>query len=128
MADLGRRGNVMGPQPISERTAVPAAMRAAADHFLKLLTEGKRVELNAMVTPDGGRELDEIAASLPTGVYSRHEIIATAHINQHHYVKAKLIGAGVAPLTLQFRLGESDGRWIVWEAMSLSDGRTAWTR
>jgi hypothetical protein len=119
---------VIGPQPIAERTPVPAPMRAAADHFLALLTEGKHEELSLMATPAGGREVAEVAAAVPANVYSRHEIIATARINQHHYVKARLIGHGVAPLTLQFRLGECDGRWLVWEAMNLSDGRAAWTR
>jgi uncharacterized ferritin-like protein (DUF455 family) len=41
MADLGRRGNVMGSQPIAERRPTPAGMRAAADSFLRLLAEGR---------------------------------------------------------------------------------------
>jgi len=62
------------------------------------------------------------------GNYDRHEIIATARVNHHHYVKARLLGARAEPFTVQFRLGEHEGDWRVWEAMNLTGRRGAWTR
>jgi hypothetical protein len=127
MPSLGERGNVMGPQPIGQRTAVPADMLECAGRVLDLLAGRRETELTAMGTPGGARELSEVIAAIEPGAYSAHEIIANARINQHHYIKARLIGAKAAPCTVQFRLGLHDGRWIVWEAMNLT-AHAAWTR
>jgi len=127
MPDLGERGNVMGPQPIGRRTAPPAAMLAMAERVLALLAAGNAAELATLATAAGAREIAEVAVGIRPGACDRHEIIATARVNAHHYVKAKLLGAGAEPITVQFRLGERDGNWLIWEAVNLT-GRTAWTR
>lgn len=126
MPDLGTRGNVMGPQPIASRTAVPPAMIAAAEEVLRLIVAGKREEIVALAMPACAREVAEVAAAVPQGACDGCEIIATARVNLHHYVKARLTGA--QPLTVQFRLGEHEGRWMLWEAMNLTGRRGAWTR
>jgi len=128
MPDLGERGNVMGPQPIAARKPVPPAMLEAADRVLKLLAEGKQAELAAMATGSGAREIAEVAAAVKPGLYDSHEIIATARVNSHHYVKARLSGAKTGAFTVQFRLGEHEGRWVIWDAMNLTGRRGAWTR
>jgi hypothetical protein len=125
MPDLGERGNVMGPQPIGKRSEPPPAMLAAAQHVLDLLAAGDRAGLEALSTPTGAREIAEVARAIRRGSCTHHEVIATARINKHHYVKAKLICA--EPITVQFRLGESGGKWLIWEAANLT-GRAAWTR
>ena len=128
MTDLGVRGNVMGPQPIARRATVPAGVREAADHFLQALMAGEPAESLTMAAPAGMREVEELAAAVPRGIYHRHEIIATARVNQHYYIKARLIGANPEPMVVQFRLGLSEGNWLVWEAVNLSGGRSGWTR
>ena len=117
----------MGPQPIGRRTAPLAAMLAMAERVLALLTAGNAAELAMLATAAGAREIAEVAAGVRPRAWDRHEIIATARVNAHHYVKAKLTGAGAEPITIQFRLGERDGNWLIWEAVNLT-GRTAWTR
>lgn len=128
MPELGERSNVMGPQPIARRKPVPPAMIAAAERLLQLLADGDRAELAAMATAGGAREIAEIAAAVKRGVYTSHEIIATARVNAHHYVKGRLIGANADPFTVQVRLGEHEGRWVIWDAMNLTGRRGAWTR
>jgi hypothetical protein len=128
MANLGERGNVMGPQPIAPRTQVPPAMIAAAERVLKLLADGDHAGLAAMATAAGAREIAEIAAAVKPGVYTSHEIIATARVNSHHYVKARLSGVNADPFTMQVRLGEHEGCWVIWDAMNLTGRRGAWTR
>ena len=128
MPDLGNRSSAMGPQPIAERFVVPPAMLAAADHILELLAQGRRAELEALVVAKATGELRELMDAIAPGAYQSHEIIAHAKANNHYYVKARLFGARAAPFTLQLRLGEHEGRWVIWEAVNLSGGRTAWTR
>lgn len=128
MPDLGERVNVMGPQPVAVRSPVPPEMLVAADRVLELLTAGDAGALAAIATAAGAGELAALAKTIRPGAYNRHEIVATARVNYHHYVKARLFGDRAEPATVQFRLGQRDGRWIVWEAMDLSGGRTAWTR
>jgi len=128
MADLGNRSSAMGPQPIAERFEVPPAMLATFDHIMELLEQGRRADLEALVAPKAVGELRELMDAIAPGEYQRHEIIAHAKANHHYYVKARMFGARAAPFTLQLRLGERDGRWIVWEAVNLAGGRTAWTR
>ncbi|HVA83780.1 MAG TPA: hypothetical protein VNF28_02675 [Candidatus Binataceae bacterium] len=128
MSDLGNRSSVTGPQPIGERFVVPPAMLAAAENILELLAQGQRAELETLVAAKATGELGELLDALAPGAYQSHEIIAHAKANNHYYLKARLFGARAAPFTLQLRLGEHAGRWIIWEAVNLSGGRTAWTR
>jgi len=128
MPDLGNRSSAIGPQPIAERFVVPPAMLAAADHILELLAQGRGAELEALVVAKAAGELRELMGAIPPGAYQSHEIIAHAKANKHYYLKARLFGARAAPFTLQLRLGGHEGRWVIWEAVNLSGGRTAWTR
>jgi hypothetical protein len=128
MPDLGDRYCALGPQPIAERFVVPPAMLAAANHILELFAEGRRAELQGLVAPKATGELGDLIDAIAPGAYARHEIIAHAKANDHYYVKARLFGPRAAPFTLQLRLGEHEGRWIIWEAVNLAGGRTAWTR
>ena len=128
MSSLGERANVMGPQPIFERHVVPPAMIAAAESVLTMLAAGDAAGLATLAAPSGVAELAAIAAAVRPGVYDRHEIIAQARLNDHHYVKARLHGVRAEPFTLQFRLGQMDGDWRVWEAVNLTGRRGAWTR
>lgn len=128
MPDLGNRSSAMGPQPIAKRFVAPPAMLAAADHILELLAEGRRAELEALAVAKAAGELGQLMDAIAPGAYASHQIIAHAKANDHYYVKARLFGASAAPFTLQLRLGESDGRWAIWEAVNLAGGRAAWTR
>ncbi len=128
MSSLGERVNVLGPQPIFERFATPPAMLAAAERILSLMAAGDAEALAGMATAAGAAELAAVAAAVRPGMYDRHEIIATARLNFHHYVKARLYGPRAEPFTLQFRLGEESGEWRVWEAINLTGRRGAWTR
>ena len=128
MSNLGERVNVMGPQPIFDRFAIPPAMIAAAERVLTLMAAGDAAGLAAMAAPSHEDELAAVAAAVRPGVYDRHEIIATARVNFHHYVKARLRGPRAEPFTVQFRLGEQASEWRVWEAMNLTGRRGAWTR
>lgn len=132
MPELGDRARALGPQPIEQRLAPPQAMIAAADHVLGLLAgagrdAAKREELEALAMP---KALDELRALINAarGAYERHEIVAHAKVNAHYYIKGRLFCAGIEPFTLQVRLGEHQGRWMLWEVANLSGGRTAWTR
>jgi hypothetical protein len=128
MPDLGNRSSVMGPQPIAKRFVVPPAMLAAAGQILELLADSRRAELEALVVEKAAGELHDLMDAIAPGAYASHQIIAHAKANNHYYVKARLFGARATPFTLQLRLGEHEGRWIIWEAVNLSGGRTAWTR
>jgi hypothetical protein len=128
MADLGERVNVMGPQPIAQRSEIPAAMIESARRVLELIAAGDTAGLAALAAPSGAAELAAVAGAARVGAYDRHEIIATARVNFHHYVKARLHGPRTEAFTLQMRLGEYEGEWRVWEAMNLSGRRGAWAR
>jgi hypothetical protein len=128
MAELGIRGNVMGPQPIAQRTPLPPAMLEAAERVLAMLKRGDREGLLAISAPAAAHSLGVVAAAIAPGLYDRHEVIATARVIHHYYVKARLFGDGIEPLTIQIRLGDKDGTWLVWEALNLSGRRAAWTR
>jgi len=128
MPDLGERANVMGPQPRAARSSVPPDLLEAANHVLDLLASGDFGALAALATPAAAGELDQLARAIKPGHYSRHQIIATARLNYHYYIKARLFGDRAEPFTVQYRLGRQDGRWMIWEAMDLSGGKTAWTR
>jgi hypothetical protein len=128
MSDLGDRMNVMGPQPIIKRFVIPPAMIAAAKRVLTLMAAGDAEGVAALAVPSHEAELTAVAAAVKPGIYDRHQIIATARINFHHYVKARLHEPRAEPFTLQLRLGEHDGEWRVWEAQNLTGRRGAWTR
>ena len=128
MGDLGERVNVMGPQPISERAKLPAAMLEAAHRVIARLTESDAAGLAALAAPAGAGELAALGATIAPGNYDRTELIATARVNDHHYVKARMHGPRVQAVTVQFRLGEYAGEWRVWEATNLTGKRGAWTR
>lgn len=128
MPDLGERANVMGPQPIMRRTPVPCAMITAAERVLELLATCKPVELTALAMPQSASNVGEIAAAVHPGTYDHHEIIATARVKDHHFVKARLRGPRAAPFTVMFRLGEHDGQWMIWDAINLTGRRGALSR
>ena len=128
MPELGDRSRAIGPQPIGERSAPPPAMLAAADRILDLLAQRSRAALNALVAEKAATELAALIDSIPPAAYVSHEIIAHAKANDHYYVKARLVGENAESFTLQLRLGARGGRWIIWEAVNLTGGRTAWTR
>ncbi|HZO81009.1 MAG TPA: hypothetical protein VFB33_04890 [Candidatus Binataceae bacterium] len=133
MPDLGNRAHAIGPQPIEPRLVPPAAMFAAAHLVLDLFAvagrdAGKGAELEALAMPKVLGELRALVEAIGSRPYDRHEIVVHAKVNAHYYIKGRLFGRGVEPFTLQMRLGEHHGRWMVWEVANLSGGRTAWTR
>jgi hypothetical protein len=128
MSELGDRVNVMGPQPIAKRSVIPCAMIEGAQRVMELIAAGDVVGLAAMAAPAGASQLAAVAAAARPGAYERREIIATARVNYHHHVKARLYGPRVEPFTVQFRLGEFEGEWRVWEATNLTGRRGAWSR
>jgi hypothetical protein len=129
MADLGNRSSAMGPQPIAEPFVVPPAMLAAFDHIAELLAQGRRSELEALVAPKAAGELRELMDSIAPGAYQRHEIIAHAKANNHYLRQgADVRRARRALHSSASAEGEQEGRWVIWEAVNLAGGRTAWTR
>jgi len=128
MSDLGDRMNVMGPQPIIKRFVIPPEMIAAAERMLTLMAAGDTEAVASMAAPGREADLSALAAAVKAGIYNRHQIIATARVNFHHYVKARLYGPRVEAFTMQLRLGEHNGEWRVWEAQNLTGRRGAWTR
>jgi hypothetical protein len=128
MPDLGERGNVMGPQPIAPIVEPPAAMLAAADHLLNALMRGDHASVEAMTPPHVRDEMLAIAKEIPPNRYAKFEIIGRARVSRHYFLKARLTGAEAEPFKFQFRLGETDGKWTVREALNLTGRRSAWTR
>jgi hypothetical protein len=128
MPDLGERGNVMGPQPIAAIVQPPAEMLAAAEHLLNALIRGDHTSVEAMTPPHVRDEMMDIANAIPPNKYDRFELIGRARVAQHYFLKAQLAGGNVAPFKFQFRLGETDGKWTVREALNLTGRRSAWTR
>jgi len=128
MPDLGERGNVMGPQPIAPIVEPPAAMLAAADHLLNALMRGDHASVEAMTPPHVRDEMLAIAKEIPPNRYAKFEIIGRARVSRHYFLKAQLTGADAEPFKFQFRLGETDGKWTVREALNLTGRRSAWTR
>jgi hypothetical protein len=128
MPDLGHRSNVMGPQPIGTRTSIPPAALNAYTVIADLLARGDRGALEALAMPQAAAEVAGLASEVAPGLYEQRELIGSAHIIQHWYFKAKISGPGLTPLTFQIRLGENEGRWMIWEATNLSGKRSAWTK
>src|SRR5258708_36105729 len=128
MPDLGERGNVMGPQQIARIVHPPAEMLAAAEHLLNALMRGDHASVEAMTPPHVRDEMMQIANAIPANRYDTFEIIGRARVSRHYFLKAQLIGANVEPFKFQFRLGETDGKWAVREALNLTGRGSAWTR
>lgn len=128
MPDLGIRGNIMGPQPIAQRQPLPSGMLEAACSLIVMFEHGDCEGLAAMSVPAVVDTARSIAAEIALGSYSRHEILATARVIQHYYIKVRMFGESAEPSSLQFRLGKKDGKWLLWEVINLTGRRAAWTR
>lgn len=128
MPDMGYRDNVMGPQPIARRKAIPETLLQTVRRILDLLAEGKGGEVSAMAVDTAKDETASLASTVKAGVYDHKGIVGTARTNDHYWIKAKLSGADAKPLIVQFRMGADGDRWLIWEATNLSDSRSAWTR
>ena len=128
MPDLGERGNVMGPQPIAPVVEPPAAMLAAAGQLLEALMRRDLAGVEAMTAAQARDEMLKVASELPPGKYDKFELIGRGRISRHYFLKARLTGTNVEPFKIQFRLGETDGKWTVREALNLTGRRSAWTR
>ena len=85
MADLGIRGNVMGPQPIAQRQPLPPEMFEAAERVIAMFERGDVQGLAAISVPAVVSEVRTIASNIAPGRYTRHEIIAAARVIHHHY-------------------------------------------
>jgi len=132
MADLGFRENVMGPQPIAKRKPIPQDLLDTVALFLDRLADGKTAELATIATRSAQDEVANLSKALATsvkpGAYTRKVVLASARVNEHYFVKAKMTGDDVRPFTFQLRLGQVDGKWMVWEATNLTDARSGWTK
>jgi hypothetical protein len=128
MPDLGERRHVMGPQPIAKVVEPPASMFAAADRLLNALMRGDRATVEEMTPPHVRDEMMQIANAIPPNEYDKAEIVGRARVAKHYFLKARLVGANSEPFKFQFRLGETDGKWTVREALNLTGRRSAWTR
>ena len=128
MPDLGERGNVMGPQPIAPIVQPPAEMLAAADHLLNALMRGDHASVEAMTPAHVHDEMMIVAKEIAPNRYDKFELIGRARVAQHYFLKAQLTGPNVEPFKFQFRLGATDGKWTVREALNLTGRRSAWSR
>ena len=128
MPDLGERGNVMGPQPIGKVVEPPAAMLAAAGQLLSALLRGDVAFAEQMTTAQAREDLAGITKALKPNAYDKFELIARGRVAHHYFLKARLVGVSVAPFTIQFRLGEDNGKWTVREVLNLTGRRSAWTK
>jgi hypothetical protein len=128
MPELGERRHVMGPQPIAAVIEPPAEMFAAAERLLKALMRGDHKTVEEMTPAHVRDEMMAVAQAIPAGKYDTSEIIGRARVAKHYFVKAQLTGANVEPFKFQFRLGETDGKWTVREALNLTGRRSAWSR
>jgi hypothetical protein len=128
MPDLGERGNVMGPQPIAAIVQPPAEMLEAAEHLLKALIRGDHASVEAMTPAHVRDEMLQIAKAIPRDKYDKFELIGRARVAQHYFLKVELTGPNAEPFKFQFRLGATDGKWTVREALNLTGRRSAWSR
>jgi len=128
MPDLGERGNVTGPQPIAQIVEPPAAMLAAARSLLNALMRGDRAGVEAMTAEQAREDMDRIASEIKPGRYDKFELIGRGRISRHYFLKARLTGSDAPRFTIQFRLGEDDGKWTVREALNLTGRRSGWTK
>ena len=128
MPDLGNRANVMGPQPLGPIKQPEPAMLEASDSFLSSLIAGNQAKAADLAEDSVRDKVSRIANEVVPGAYNDYEILGRARIVQHYFVKARLHGSQVRPLTLQFRIGEDSGRWTIREVVNLTDVRSAWTK
>jgi hypothetical protein len=128
MPDLGERGNVMGPQPIAPVVEPPAEMLAAADRLLTALMNRDLAAVEALTAAQALDEMRLIAKEIQPGKYDRFELIGRGRIAHHYFIKARLVGSDAAAFKIQFRLGETDGKWTVREALNLTGRRSAWSK
>jgi len=128
MPDLGNRANVMGPQPIAHRAEIPSEVIAAAQHILDLVARGDTAGMEALAIDRARADAVALAKASSGRDINDKDIAAIARTNKHYWIKARLGDAsGAKPIVFQMRLGESDGRWMIWEAMNLTD-TSPWTR
>jgi hypothetical protein len=128
MADLGNRANVMGPQPIIPVQEKPPEMLATAERVLSLLVEGNQSALEALAADDTRAQIASIAQAARGRKYNRSEITGIARTAAHYWIKGRLTGASIEPFTVQFRLGEDNGRWTIRYAANLTGKRSGWTK
>lgn len=128
MPDLGKRANVMGPQPLGPIKEPAPEMTAAIDRFLSVLMAGNRDEALAMTHERARERVAQIAGAIQPGVYNHSRILGRARVVEHYFVKARLSGSKGESLTLQFRIGAEGGRWTIREAANLTKVRSAWTK
>ena len=128
MPDMGYRDNVMGPQPIAARKAIPESLLATVQHLLDLIADGKGAEASLMAVDSARDEVAQIAAAVKAGGYNDKRIVGTARTNEHFWIKAKLTGPETKPFTLQLRIGPEGDKWLIWQATNLSDARSGWTK
>jgi len=128
MPDLGERRHVMGPQPIAEIVEPPADLFVAAETLLNALMRGDHATVEAMTPPHVRDEMSQISNAIPANKYDKFEIIGRARIAKHYFLKARLTGPSAEPFKFHFRLGQTDGKWTVREALNLTGRRSAWSR
>ena len=117
----------MGPQPIAQRSPVPPAMTAAAEQVLKLIESGDRAGLEAMAFERARADAGALStASHPGRMRAMRSSRRPARISTTTS-RRRIIGPGAAPILLQIRLGEHEGRWVILEAKNLTGRRSAWT-
>jgi hypothetical protein len=128
MPDMGFRDNVMGPQPIAHRKAIPESVLETVHKILDLLASGKSAAVSALAVDSAKDEVASLAAVIKPGIYNEKNIVATARTNDHFWIKAKLTGPDARPFTLQLRMGPSGDRLMIWEATNLSDVRSGFSK
>jgi hypothetical protein len=128
MPDLGERGHVMGPQPIGKIVEPPAAMTAAAKRLLTAFIKGNRADAEELANRESREEIARIANVVAAGRYDSFELIGRARVAKHYFLKARIAGRDATPVTLQFRLGEEDGKWQVREIWDLTGRRSGWSK
>jgi hypothetical protein len=128
MPDLGERGNVNGPQPIGKVAQPPPAMLAAADDLMNAIKSGDRTAAETMTSPALVKDVAGIFDTTRSDTYDRFEVVARARVAHHHFFKVLFSGSDGALSTIQFRLGEENGRWTVREITNLTGRRSGWSK
>ena len=127
MAELGIRDNVMGPQPIAARKSLPPEMLELAKRVITMFMQGDSDGLASVSVTGVSGAPRAIAAQIPPETYTSHEVVATARVIHHYYLKVRMFGEGVEPFSIQFRLGKRNDQWLLWEVINLTGRRGAWT-
>jgi len=128
MPDLGNRANVMGPQPIAHRAEIPSGVIATANKIIDLVSRGDSADIEALAIERARSDAEALAKASSGRDIRDKDIAAIARTNKHYWIKARLSDAsGAKPIVFQIRLGENDGRWMIWEAMNLTNS-SPWTR